>query len=468
MRPESALRPYQQLQTDFVCTRLRGLVWDDVGFGKTAIMATAASRLIQAGAVIRMLVLSTKAIATNTWQDELQEWEHLQWLAPHARALVGLSAPARERAMFSDLTTRIDTLNYEHIPWLESQLQKRQTSLGDYYDMVVADEVTKLKSHQGKWFTSMARMVHPDHVPRFWGMTGTPASEGYHQLWAPVFLADYGTRLGYTYQQYLDRFFIPIGDRPVLRTGAESAVQDSLRDIVTSLSDDDYKVLPPVLYSERRLHLPAKQERDYLRFERELLMHLQKGDVVAANAAVLSGKCMQYTSGAMYLADELGNPTQDWDEVHQLKLDALEQLVDELDGRHLLVAVRFRHEVERIRARFPHAVHMNSANSAEVQRRWNAGEVSLLVTHPASCGHGLNLQRGGSHVCWFSPTHSGEQFEQVIGRLRRPGQPDDHVTVHALLFDGTVDYDAWQAVQGKVSLQSVLKARMALRMEAAA
>lgn len=467
MRPESALRSYQQLQAEFMLSRRRGLIWDDVGFGKTAIAATALQRLFSRGQATRALVMATRAIASSTWADEVAEWQHLSELRPLTRSLVGLPAEERERCIFAERHTRIDTLNYEHLPWLEKQLHARGVPLGEYYDIVICDEVTKLKSPTGVWFRTMARLVHPNSVPRFWGLTGSPASEGYHHIWAPMCLVDYGHRLGVTLQQYLDRYFIAIGDKHLLRNGAKDDIHDALRGVVTALSADDYDVLPPVMYNERKLYLPPKLEDQYVELERDMMLKLAEGDVVAANAGVLCGKTMQFCSGAMYMVDALGQRTDEWGHVHDLKLDALDSLYDELCGRNLLVGVQYRHEVERILKRFERvAVHMTSENVDRVAPEWNAGRVGMLVTHPASCGHGLNLQHGGSDICFYSLPFGLEAFEQLAGRLRRPGQAHSHVTVHALLFADTVDYHAWRAVHTKQSIQQILKAKLAMRQAA--
>lgn len=448
-------------------SRRRGLVWDDVGFGKTVIVETALSKLFASGKRIRALVLATRAIASNTWQDELEEWEHLVHLRPYARSLVGLNAAQREQAIFKDRLTRIDTLNYEHIPWLEQQLGKRGYPLGQLYDVVIADEVTKLKSPHGKWFSSMARMVHPEHVPCFWGLTGSPSAEGEHQIWAPMYLVDYGIRLGYTYEQFASTFFVKFGERLFCSNENKAALQSRLRDVVTVLSAEDYKVIPEVMYNERRLHLPDELAKQYDKFEQDMVLALQEGGLVAANAAVLVGKCMQFTSGAAYLTDELGNRLDTWGHIHDIKLDALDSLFEELNGRSLLVGIQYRHEVERILKRFgKSAVHMHSGNVTKVQADWNAGKIPMLVAHPASCGHGLNLQQGGSDICFFSLPYGAEPFEQLIGRLRRPGQAESHVRVHVLLTHGTVDFAAWSAVRDKQSLQQVLKSSLGIKEHA--
>lgn len=465
MRPTTQLRDYQRYAERFISTRKRGQLWLDVGLGKTAALASALSAGYRRTKNIRTLVFATRAIAQTVWTEELTQWEHLAWLAPHARSLVGLSPAAREKAIFTDSHSRLDTLNYEQVLWLAAKLEERGMSLGQLYDTVVCDEITKLKNPSGKWFRTMTKLVHPDHVPYFWGLTGSPASEGYAQVWAPMFLVDYGYRLGYTYQQYLDRFFVSVGDRFYTKQGGREQIHNLLKDVVLSLNASDYAVLPDVIHNPRMLPMPnGALRRQYDVLERDMFLELEKGDVIASNAGVLVGKCLQFTSGALYMADELGAPSRQWQRVHELKLDALSDLVDELAGRPLLVAVQFKHELTRIKERFPHAVHMNSHNVVEVSKRWNAKQIPMLLAHPNSCGHGLNLQHGGGDVCFYSPPYSLEQFEQVPGRLARPGQEHPTVVVHMLLMQDTVDqYGAWEALRSKQTLQQTLKRAMSAR-----
>ena len=414
---------------------------------------------------MRTLVFATRAIAQTVWTQELAEWEHLRWLVPHARSLVGLSTSERERIIFDERGSRLDIINYEHIGWLAKALEARKVSLGQYYDTVVCDEITKLKNPSGKRFKLMARMVHPDHVPYFWGLTGSPASEGYTQVWAPMYLVDYGHRLGYTYQQYLDEFFVSLGERWYTKQGAQEQIQAKLRDVVLTLNAEDYDVLPAVLHNPRTVPLESARLRaKYAELEREMYIELERGAVVAANGGVLIGKCLQFTSGAMYINPEQSRSNErEWEELHSLKMDALESLYEELNGQRLVVAVQFKHEIPRIQARFPEAVHMHSGNVVEVSARWNVGQIPMLLAHPLSCGHGLNLQQGGGDICFFSLPYSLEQFEQTIGRLARPGQLKPVVTAHALLMDGTVDFEAWRALQSKQGLQQTLKSAMSAR-----
>lgn len=461
MRPLTQLRPYQVRADEFVRTRKRGMLWLDVGLGKTAALATAIEAGYRSTQRMRTLVFATKAIAQTVWVQELQQWEHLSWVAPLARTLTGMDAGKREQAIFGNgRTTRLDTINYEHVPWLLKQCEKRKMPLGALYDTIVCDEITKLKNPSGRWFRSMAKLVHPDHVQSFWGLTGSPAAEGYHQIWAPMYLVDYGHRLGYTMSQYLDRWFTLVGDRWYTQQNAKLEIQDVLKDVVMVMNAEDYNVLPEVLYNERHVPKPAHLSKMYATLEREMLLELERGDVIAANAGVLVGKCQQFTSGASYIVDELGQPTKQWEEIHQLKLDALESLFDELNGQNLLVAVQYRHEIERLLRRFPQAVHMNGDNVGRVSEKWNAGRIRMLIAHPLSCGHGLNLQAGGGDIFFLSLPYSLEQWQQMIGRLVRPGQQKHTVSVHAALMDGTIDHDTWRALQNKQQLQLALKRRM--------
>jgi len=436
-------------------------LWYDVGYGKTIAVAAALEWGFRNLRYTRALVISTRAIASSTWQEELEEWDFTQWLREHSRSLVGLTAKAREQQMFHERHTRIDSINFNFIPWMAEMLEKKGRHLGDYYDVVVVDEFTKVKAHDGKWFKTLATMVHPSHVANFWALSGSPASEGYLQLWAPMFLVDYGHRLGYTKNQFEERFFIPFGDRKVLKKGAAEQIEEVLRDVVMSVDKERYpSVTPPVVEHQRYLDLSEHQQSQYLALERDMMLRLKEGDAVAANAGVLCGKVMQFCSGAMFLVDELGNSTKKWESVHDGKLWDLEQLLNTRPG-NMLVATGYTHENARIKERFSSAVFMNSANYDRVKRDWNRGLIEILYTNPASCGHGVNIQKGGNQLYLYTVPWSGELFEQIIGRLARSGQPQDHVDVHIPMFSGTVDVDVYNAVTNKVTVQSVLKSRMA-------
>lgn len=464
MRTADDLRIYQQFGSQFILTRKRGQLWYDVGYGKTAAVETALNYGFHNLRYIRALVISTKAIASSVWQEELAEWDFTQWLRDKTRSLVGLSPKVREREMFDRRDTRLDSINFAHLPWLCKQLEKRGHGLGMYYDVVVVDEFTKLKNADGTWFRKMAHLVHPDHVPHYWGLSGSPAAEGYKQLWAPMFLVDYGHRLGYTRKQFHDRYFLTIGDKLVLKAGAKEEMLDKLKDVVLSVDKERFpNVVPPLHAHPRYLHMSEQQQGQYLELEREMMLRLKEGDVVAANAGVLCGKTMQYTSGAMFLVDDLGKPTKKWESVHDVKLRDLEAFFESKPGNgNVMVGTGYTHETERILKRFENvAVHMTANNYERVKPEWNAGRIRMLVTHPGSCGHGVNLQKGGNQTYMYTIPFSGELFEQFPGRLARAGQPAGHVDLHAPVFVGTVDEDAWTAGHAKLAIQDVIKARVA-------
>ena len=464
MRPREAARPYQLTAEEFISSRRRGQLWADVGLGKTAIFLSVFELLFRQARAYRVLVLAPKAIAVDTWQQEAGEWEHLAELQPEMRSLVGLSAKERAYELFHRRRTRIDTLNYDHIGWLEQELKKRDTHLGLYYDAVICDEITRLKSASSKRFAAMSRIVHPSHVPLFWGLTGTPVSEGYRGVWAPMYLVDYGHRLGGTEGEFLRRHFLEFNGVPRLMRGHDQRIQDAIKDVVLVLDAREYGVLPSVRENVVKLHLPVKAQNMYDELERDMMTQLQRGGVLAANAGVLVGKCAQLTSGAMFLHDAMGRPTKEWEVVHDVKLEALDTLFGELNGRNLLVAVNYTHETTRIKDKFSRvAVHMTSANAERVKPDWNAGKIRMLVAHPKSCGHGLNLQAGGADIAFFTLPWSHELYDQIIGRLRRTGQQARSVGVHVLMMDNTVDYDIWHALHHKADVQDTLKERLRLR-----
>lgn len=466
MRKYSDLRPDQHESILFSWLQMRATVALDVGFGKTIVELTTLGERFRRGMSRRCLVISTKAIAQDTWQEEALEWEHTEWLFPHMRSLVGLTAAQRKHAMFGDgwSQSHIDTINLEHIQWIEEQLEEMQRPLGFYYDCVIFDEVSKLKNPKGKRFKSLARMLL--HVPRFHGLSGSLAAEGYHEIWAPTFLCDYGHRLMRSYDQFEGTHFEynELSGKRRLREGHATIIEQAIADITRVLSAEELEVLPPVMYVPHEFNLSPSVQAKYEEFERELYLVLADGGTVAAaQAGAKTIKCLQLTSGSAYVEDALGNPSGVVQPFHTEKLAMLFKLAQSLgENQNLLISTKFRHEYDRIAGwlnQLGTVEYMNSANAAEMKKRWNAGEIRFLVTHPASCGHGLNLQRGGSDVCFFTLPHSREEFEQVVGRLRRPGQGGT-VRVHALTARGTVDMDAWGAQLGKYNVQQAFKSRV--------
>lgn len=455
------LRPLQLEAIRFMNTTRRGHLWLDVGMGKTASALTWLADKFRRGHAYRCLVLATRAIADGVWTSEVRNWEHLQWLAPHCRQLTGLDAKRRAKALLYDRGTRIDVLNYDLLPWLESCLQRHNVKLSDLYDVCICDEVSKLKDPSGKWAKIAARQMY--HLRHWWGLTGSPASEGYEQLWAPVYLIDYGTRLYPNVTHYRAEFFRSTPTGYALRRGAQDEIHRRLSDVVLV---QDESMLPPgtmpeLVQTRVPVQLGERAWALYAEMEAELIARLDEGESVAPNAGVAMGKCLQILGGAVYLNDEQGEPTTEWEAFDTGKLDALWQLVDSLEGQPLLVLYGFRHELERIMQRIPQAVHLHSGNVASVSERWNAGELPVMVAHPASCGHGLNLQKGpGHHLCWYTQPWSRELMEQTIGRLRRPGQARNTVVSHTLEVPGTVDSLIAARQEGKGETQRNLKAAM--------
>lgn len=432
------------------------MLWLDVGLGKTITLASMLADYFAGCCAYRALVLSTKAIAQSTWQDELLEWEHTHNIP--SRSLVGVPRKDLVSTMFAGRrTSRIDTLHYDQIGVLEAELKARNAPLSHLYDVVICDEITFLKNGNGKRFQAMARMVQ--HVPYFWGLTGSPAAEGYHHLWAPMYLVDNGYRLGVRQSHFKSAFFTDINGKSVLAAGAKEQIHEILRDVVMVLDGRDYGVVPELIPDVRKLHFTPGQQSEYDELQQTMVLELGQDSIIAANAGVLLNKCLQYTSGAMYIRDDEGNVTG-WESVHDLKLDMLASLYDELNGVPLLVGVQYLHEVERIMARFPQAVHATADNIGQLTGAWNTGQLSMMVAHPKTCGHGLNLQKGGHHLCWYTLPWSLEQFEQMIGRLRRSGQVHP-VIMHTLMVMGSVDEQVYAALTRKQRVQDGLKAAMA-------
>jgi SNF2 family DNA or RNA helicase len=356
----------------------------------------------------KVLVIAPLRVARDTWSAEIEKWDHL-------RGLTYSVAIGSEQERKAALMQRADIyiINRENVDWLVNR-----SGLPFDYDMVVIDELSSFKSHQAKRFKSLMK-VRPK-VKRIVGLTGTPSSNGLMDLWAEFRLLDMGQRLGRFIGRYREDYFVPdkrnqqivFSYKPKL--GAEEAIYRLISDITISMKNTDYLKLPELVGNEISVKLSQKEMDYYQTLQRELVLPLKGKEIDAVNAAALSNKLLQMANGAVY--DENGTVVQ----IHGRKLDALEDLIEAANGKPVLVAYWFKHDLERILNQFP-AEKLDSAGSI---KRWNAGEISLAVIHPASAGHGLNLQAGGCTLVWFGLTWSLELYQQTNARLWRQGQKD--------------------------------------------
>lgn len=432
---------YQTQATRFIIDHDQAAILLGMGLGKTVITLTAVwELLLDYFAVARVLVVAPLRVARDTWPAEAAKWNHLAGLT----VAVAVGTKADRLDALSKLAM-VTVINRENIPWLVAHYGEAWP-----FDMVIIDELSSFKNHRAKRFAALVRMR--PFVSRWVGLTGTPASNGLMDLWAQFRLLDGGERLGRFITRYRDRWFIPdkrngaqvFSYNP--REGAEDEIYQAIADMTLSMRTTDHLTLPDLTITTQPVVLGAKERAVYDRLRDQMILDLDGQVIDAANAAALSGKLLQLASGAVY--DETGETV----EVHTAKLDALEDLIEAANGENLLVAYWYRHDLERIQARFPHSKELKTA--ADIQA-WNNGNITLGLIHPASAGHGLNLQAGGHLLVWFSLTWSLELYQQTNARLYRQGQQNP-VTITHLATEGTLDEAVLKALKTKDTTQAAL------------
>lgn len=428
-----------------------------MGLGKTVTMLTVINDLkYNRFQVRRCLVIAPKKVAEDTWTREQSKWDHLRLLrvVPVLGSLKG-----RTRALASPGDVYV--VNRENVTWLVDHYRNDWP-----FDMVVIDESSSFKSHRAKRFKSL-RSIR-GHISRLYELTGTPASNGYMDLWAQVFLLDGGKRLGRTITEYRNLYFVP-GSRNATtifsyepRPGAAEEIQERIRDVCISLSAEDYLELPERVDNVRYVRLDARAQKAYDEMERQRI--LEFGDTVldAGSAAALSNKLLQLGNGAMY--DTRPDGTRKVIEIHGNKVEAFMELVEELNGKPVLVFYNFQHDLERLeRALRGSRLRVRRLEGSRDIEAWNGHEVDVLLAHPASVAYGLNLQQGGSDVVWFGLNWSLELYQQANARLHRQGQ-EHTVFIHHLVVAGSVDEDVMAALGKKGDCQAelleALKARV--------
>jgi SNF2 family DNA or RNA helicase len=432
---------YQAQATAFIETHPQAAILLGMGLGKTVITLTAIwNLLLDSFQVRRVLIIAPLRVARDTWPAEVAKWDHLAGLT--IAIAVGTKTDRLDALAQNAMVT---VINRENVPWLVKQLGGAWP-----FDMVVIDELSSFKNHRAQRFKALAT-VRPS-ITRIVGLTGTPASNGLMDLWAQFRLLDEGQRLGRFISHYRNRWFVPdkrngmhiFTYKP--RAGAEDEIYAAIGDITLSMRTTDHLTLPELTVTTTAVTLSGGERAVYERLRDEMVLDLDGQIVDAANAAALSGKLLQLASGAIY--DEHGDAI----EVHDRKLDALEDLVEAANGQPLLVAYWFKHDLQRITERFPQARELKT--SADIEA-WNAREIPLALIHPASAGHGLNLQHGGSILIWFSLTWSLELYQQTNARLYRQGQCEP-VTITHLATTGTLDEAVLTALESKDLTQAAL------------
>lgn len=446
---------YQQFCIDRMINAEANGFFIPPGGGKTSICLTAFNELkFNRYRVEKLLVISTKKIAESTWHKEAAKWDHLQHLR-FSRAL------GSEKQRIRALNTPADvyTINRENIPWLVSYYCNAWP-----FDLVVIDESTSIKNPHGKRFKAMT-WVRP-HITRMVELTGTPQPRSLFDLWSQVYLLDGGKRIGKSFDGFRGRYFDKIPSYSGFssyepKAGAKEAIWRAIGDICFSMDEKDIAGMPELVPHPIYVQLDAKAERDYKRMEKEMLLQVDMATITAGTAAVLTGKLLQIAGGAAYDADK--NPI--W--IHDCKIEALLELIEELDGQPALLLYNFRHELERLKeALSKTGLRVRELKTPEDEDAWNRGEIDILLAHPQSSGHGLNLQQGGNHVIWYSlPNWNLEYFIQAYKRLCRPGQSHPQVFMHILIALGTMDEEVMRVLDERGVDQTSMLNALRIRIE---
>lgn len=420
---------------DYIPPRLCPVLGHGLGTGKTVTTLTAVDRLLhdelESGPV---LVIAPKRVAENTWSKEADKWEHLQ----HLRVSRVMGTAAERRAALS-APADLYVINRENVVWLVDEVGARWP-----FPVVAIDELSSFKSAQAKRFKALRRVR--GRIRRIIGLTGTPRPNGLEDLWPELYLLDQGARLGRTLTAFRREYLTPdrmnghiiYSYRP--QDGAEAKAYDRIADICMSIKKEDVLNLPGQIYEDVEIDAPPAVLRQYKQFERDKVLECldDSGEIIAGNAAALTNKLLQFANGAIY--DEDGNVH----ELHAAKLDALEELLEEAGGEPVLLLYTYKHDADRIRAR----IKCRALDTPEDMDDWNAGRIPVALAHPASIGHGLNLQEGGHITVWFGLPWSLELYQQANERLNRPGQR--HVCrVYHLILKGTHDRRVLQSLKNK-------------------
>nr|WP_271497357.1 DEAD/DEAH box helicase [Enterococcus sp. 5H] len=443
--------PYQNYTKGFILDHPYAGVLLDMGLGKTLSSLSAVEELIHTFSIVdKVLVIAPLSVAQNTWDAEIKKWDHLQHLT-YSKVL------GTQEQRIEALNTKADIylINRENVVWLVEHYKKRWP-----FKTVIIDELSSFKDPKSKRFKAL-RKVRP-LMERVIGLTGTPAPNTLIDLWPQIYLLDRGERLGKTITQYRNKYFRPAQQNGhivyswELLPGAEEEIYQKIGDICVSMKAKDHLDLPERINNYVTVNLTPAERTKYKTLERDYVLELTNSDVVAANAAVLSNKLLQMANGCIY--DEEDQPQI----IHEAKLDALERIIEEAQGQPILVFYSYKHDLARILKRFKQATALDIKSDHIDQ--WNDGKIDLLLAHPQSAGHGLNLQKGGHIIVWFGLTWSLEYYQQANARLDRQGQTES-VIVHHIVAKDTLDEQVIGALQQKEVNQDALLEAVKARIE---
>jgi len=468
VRQRKELRPYQRAAIEFVKRTKRCGLFIDPGLGKTAITTTTFCDLIDDLECGMTLIVAPPRVAKKTWPDEFTAWAHT-----YGKTFVHITGSIAKRRRLLRRRVCFHVISIDMLPWLlkelgghapNARLIKQYLEEGEEdkaveenkwlppkrmpYDAIIIDESSKVKTHSTSRWKALRLMAF--RVQRFVLLTGTPAANGMHDLWAQLYLLDRGARLGHTITAFRNRWFKENynGHGYRVEKHAVSIIEEKIADIVFTLREEDYADLPPRMYNNIVLQFDEATAKKYKEFERSYLLELNsEKNLLVRDGAAISNKLQQLANGVVY--DE----KKEEHAFHSVKLDGLADLVDEVQGQPVLVAYQFKSDAKRILARFKKAEMFT--DDPHVQDRWNRGEIEMLLVHPKSAAHGLNLQFGGNVAVWYGTTWSLEEYIQLNKRLHRSGQTKT-VMIHHLVVEGTIDEDTLAALGSKNDMQESL------------
>jgi SNF2 family DNA or RNA helicase len=429
----SQMHAYQVTSVDKIKSTPKCALFQQCGLGKTVSALTAIADINPQ----RVLIVAPLRVAKTVWHNEAQKWAHLQ----HLTFSICVGTPAqRLSALQSD--AQIHVINIDCLSWLV-----KDSAIKRKYDMVIFDEFSLLKSHSSQRFKASKALCK--NIERVVGLTGSPAANSVHDLWSQLFLLDGGARLFKTVSafrlQWFDVGYNQYTFKP--KPSAMSEITAKIDDICLSMKAADYLDMPPVVHNEVMVDMSPAAHATYKEIRKELIVEVGKETIAVANAAVLVGKCIQIANGFLY--DENKNALH----LHDAKIDALESIISETNAP-ILLFYTFKADLEKIKSRFAYVQTLQD-NSEQKVKDWNAGKIPLLACHPASAGHGLNLQQGGNVVVWYGLTHSLELFEQANARIHRQGQTKT-VFIHYILADKTIDSAVLAALKNKEKVQDAV------------
>lgn len=440
---------YQKKAIDFGLDHKKCGLLLPMGAGKTVTTLTIIS-LLKLIDTNRILIIGPVRVIKSTWPEEIEKWSHTKDLS---YSIIAGTPKQREKAL--QQKADIYLIGKENVTWLVDNKYFD-------FDMVVIDELSTFKNPKSQRFRAL-RKVMP-LADRFIGLTGTPAPKGIPDLWSQIYLIDQGERLGRTLSQFRERYLIPGRRNGMIvydwkpRPDAEEKIYKKIGDVCMSLDQEDCAKLPPVMYIKKAIELPQKAMTEYHAFKREKVLELDNNEsLLAANAGVLCGQLLQMTSGEIYKRDQLGNKLEEVATLHAAKLEALDDLIESANQNPVMAFYYFKHELKRIKEHLKkQKIEVRSLNSEKDVKDWNDGKIDVLLLHPASAGHGLNLQRGGHIAIWYTlPNWNLELYQQANARIYRQGQKQN-VTIYQIIARGTVDEDMLDALEHKNITQKAL------------